>query len=260
MKEFSCTSNNLETRLFEKMEITAETTSRYTIISNALTRTCRLSFLMSFCQLYPWQIKSLRRYDVISCISHRLRSRVAFVVLNKERKRGKSGKEGKKFSGQFTRERSGSVVSHLDNTLRTTRSRKAHTRTRTPLQEGSVKKGKRRKEKRKEKKRWEGGEGAEVSWKRLEVVELAPRKDRYLNDRVWGGIHWAWNKAPLLGQLFFRAVSPRLLATTHSLEAFSFSFHRCHPRNRNLRQDHRTEGLRAPRAFRQARFPPTRPS
>lgn len=31
-----------------------------------------------------------------------------------------------------------------------------------------------------------------------------PRRDRYLNDRVWGGVHWAWNKAPLLGQLFYR--------------------------------------------------------
>lgn len=36
------------------------------------------------------------------------------------------------------------------------------------------------------------------------TAELAPRKDRYLNDRVWGGIHWAWNKAPLLGRSFFR--------------------------------------------------------
>ena len=112
---------------------------------------------------YPWQIKSLRRYHVISCISHRLPSRVAFTVLNKER-REKSRKEGKKFSGQFTRQRSGSVVSHLDNTLRTTRSRKAHTHTHThthihswekerTIFEGSVKKGK--EEKREEKKRKE---------------------------------------------------------------------------------------------------------
>jgi len=49
-------------------------------------------------------------------------------------------------------------------------------------------------------------EGRGNSWgvERSVKEHLAPRRDRYLNDRVWGGIHWAWNKAPLLGQLFFR--------------------------------------------------------
>lgn len=75
---------------------------------------------------------------------------------------------------------------------------------------------------------------------------LAPRRDRYLNDRVWGGVHWAWNKAPLLGRLFFREelissfsrsfsvsisfLSPRLSSRLHPPSpslSFPSSWHSC---------------------------------
>lgn len=48
-------------------------------------------------------------------------------------------------------------------------------------------------------------------------------RDRYLNDRVWGGVHWAWNKTPLLGQLFFREKLISSFSRSFSVSIFLLS-------------------------------------
>lgn len=119
-------------------------------------------------------------------ILHRLPNVVIFPPLGVKKKKKKNKRVGEsrgEVFGQFTRGHSGIVVSHLDNTLRSTRSRKAHSRKKErTIFEGSA--GKKEERRKIEGRERGGGEERYIWWRRLEVAELAPRKDRYLNDRV----------------------------------------------------------------------------